>query len=74
MYFCAYKLYFSVCKQKLVKMKKELALLLIGMVVVIIGSLLKIGHYDFSSYVLIVGLAIEAYVLGSLVLKALRKK
>lgn len=55
-------------------MKKELALLLIGMVLVIIGSLLKIYHYDFSSYVLIIGLAIEAYVLGSLVLKSLRKK
>jgi hypothetical protein len=55
-------------------MKKELALLLIGMVLVIIGSLFKIYRYDFSNYVLIIGLAIEAYALGSLVLKSLRKK
>ncbi|MDI1318372.1 hypothetical protein [Flavobacterium sp.] len=55
-------------------MKKELTLLIIGMVVVIIGALLKIYHSYFSTYVLIAGLALEAYALGSLVLKSLRKK
>jgi hypothetical protein len=54
-------------------MKKELILLVLGMVLVIIGALLKIGHYEFSKYVLIVGLALEAYVLGSLVIKSLKK-
>ena len=55
-------------------MKKELTLLVTGMVIVVIGALLKIYHSYFATYVLIVGLAIEAYALGSLVLKTLRKK
>lgn len=55
-------------------MKKELTLLIIGMFIVIIGALLKIYHFYFSTYVLIVGLGVEAYALGSLVLKSLRKK
>ena len=45
-------------------MKKELALLILGMFIVIIGALLKIYHFDFSTYVLIIGLAVEAYALG----------
>jgi hypothetical protein len=54
-------------------MKKELILLVLGMVLVIIGALLKISHVEFSKYVLIIGLALEAYVLGSLVIKSLKK-
>lgn len=54
-------------------MKKELVLLLNGMLLVVIGSLLKIKHYDFSKYVLIVGMAIEAFALASLVIKSLKK-
>jgi len=54
-------------------MKKDLILLILGMILVIVGALLKIEGYDFSKYVLIVGLAIEAYVLASLVIKSLRK-
>jgi len=54
-------------------MKKELILLLVGMALVIIGALLKIYHYEFSKYVLITGLAVEAYTLASLVIKSLKK-
>ena len=54
-------------------MKKEFILLVLGMVLVITGALLKINHFDFSKYVLILGLAIEAYVLASLVIKSLKK-
>jgi len=54
-------------------MKKELILMILGMVLVIIGAFLKIAHYEFSKYVLIVGLALEAYALGSLVIKSLKK-
>ena len=54
-------------------MKKELVLLVIGMLLVVIGTLLKIKHFEFSKYVLISGLAIEAYVLPSLVIKSLKK-
>jgi hypothetical protein len=54
-------------------MKKDLILLILGMILVIVGALLKIEGYDLSKYVLIVGLAIEAYVLASLVIKSLRK-
>ena len=54
-------------------MKKELILLVLGMALVIVGAILKITHYEFSKYVLISGLAIEVYVLGSLVIKSLKK-
>ncbi|WP_309614460.1 GldL-related protein [Flavobacterium sp.] len=54
-------------------MKKELILLVLGMLLVIIGALLKICHYEFSKFVLIAGLAIEALVLASLVIKSLKK-
>ncbi|WP_293889913.1 hypothetical protein [Flavobacterium sp.] len=54
-------------------MKKELILLVVGMVLLIIGTLLKIYHFEFSKYVLISGLMIEAYVLASLVIKSLKK-
>jgi len=54
-------------------MKKDIILLLVGMVLVVIGALLKIYHYEFSKYILIIGLAIEAYVLASLVIRSLRK-
>jgi hypothetical protein len=54
-------------------MKKDLILLILGMVLVIVGALLKIRGNDLSQYVLIVGLAIEAYVLASLVIKSLKK-
>ncbi|MCF6131740.1 GldL-related protein [Flavobacterium wongokense] len=54
-------------------MKKQLTLLVIGMIIVIIGTLLKIYHIEFSEYVLIAGLAIEAIVLASIVIKSLKK-
>lgn len=54
-------------------MKKELVLLVVGMLLVVIGALLKIYHFEFSKYILILGLAIEAYVLASLVIKSLKK-
>ena len=54
-------------------MKKNLMLLLVGMVLVIIGALLKINKNELAQYVLIVGLAIEAFVLGSIVIQSLRK-
>ena len=54
-------------------MKKELTLLVLGMVIVVIGALLKIYAWEYAQYVLIIGLAIEAYVLGSLVIKSLKK-
>ncbi|MES2412016.1 MAG: hypothetical protein V4535_11290 [Bacteroidota bacterium] len=54
-------------------MKKELILLIIGMLLVIVGALLKIYRYEFSKFVLIAGLAIEAFVLASLVVKSLKK-
>jgi hypothetical protein len=54
-------------------MKKELILMVLGMVLVVIGALLKISHVEFSKYVLMIGLALEAYALGSLVIKALKK-
>ncbi len=54
-------------------MKKELILLVVGMILVVIGALFKIMHHEFSKYILIAGLALEAYVLGALVLKSLKK-
>lgn len=54
-------------------MKKELTLLVLGMVVVVIGALLKIMHNELGEYVLIAGLAIEAYILTSMVIKSLKK-
>ena len=54
-------------------MKKELTVMVLGMVLVVIGALLKIYHYEFANYVLIAGLAAEAYALSSLVIKALKK-
>jgi len=47
--------------------------MVLGMVLVVIGALLKIAHYDWSKYVLMVGLALEAYALGSLVIQSLKK-
>ena len=54
-------------------MKKDIILLISGMALVIIGALLKINHFEYSKWVLILGLAIEAYVLASLVIKSLKK-
>ena len=55
-------------------MKKELTFLLLGMVLVVIGALLKInGNNVISQYILIAGLAIEAFILASLVIKSLKK-
>ena len=54
-------------------MKKDIILLISGMALVIIGALLKINHFEYSKWVLIFGLAIEAYVLASLVIKSLKK-
>lgn len=54
-------------------MKKQLTFLLLGMILVVIGALLKIIHNELGQYVLIAGLAMEAYILASLVIKSLRK-
>lgn len=54
-------------------MKKNVILLLVGMVLVIIGAFLKVIHNALSTYVLISGLALEAYTLGSLVIRSLKK-
>ena len=54
-------------------MKKQLILLLLGMALVVIGALLKINKHELAQYMLIVGLAIETFVLGSIVVQSLRK-
>lgn len=54
-------------------MKKELTFLVLGMILVVIGALLKINHNEFGQYFLIVGLAVEAYILASIVIKSLKK-
>jgi len=54
-------------------MKKQLVYLIVGMILVVIGSLLKIKHIAFSQYVLFFGLAIEAVALASLVIQSLKK-
>ena len=54
-------------------MKKQLTFLVLGMVLVVIGALLKINHNEISQYVLIAGLSIEAYILASMVIKSLKK-
>jgi hypothetical protein len=54
-------------------MKKKLLLLVLGMVLVIVGALMKINKIEWSQYVLIAGLALEAFVLGSIVIQSLRK-
>ena len=55
-------------------MKKHLILLLVGMVLVVIGALLKINGNNLSQYILITGLTIEVYVLATLVIQSLKKK
>jgi hypothetical protein len=54
-------------------MKKNVILLLVGMILVIVGAFLKISNSTFSTYFLFAGLAIEAYTLGSLVIQSLKK-
>jgi uncharacterized membrane protein len=54
-------------------MKKHLILLIVGMVLVVIGALLKINGNNLSQYVMITGLAIEVYVLGTMVIQSLKK-
>jgi hypothetical protein len=54
-------------------MKKELTFLILGMILVVIGTLLKINHNALGQYFLIAGLAIEAFILASIVIKSLKK-
>lgn len=55
-------------------MKKEILFLVLGMALVLIGVLIKInGNETISKYLLISGLALEAYILASLVIKSLKK-
>ena len=55
-------------------MKKELTFLVLGIILVVIGALLKInGDKGLSQYVLIAGLTIEAFILALLVIKSLKK-
>eukprot|EP01136_Pigoraptor_vietnamica_P017492 Opistho-1_new@62713 len=54
-------------------MRKLLLIMGVGMLLVVIGALLKITHAGFGNYVLIAGLCLEAFALGSLVLQSLRK-
>jgi len=53
------------------KNKGLLALMLIGMIVVIVGSLFKIMHWPGSTVILIAGLAAEAVALALLVVRSL---
>lgn len=55
-------------------MKKNVILLLVGMVLVVIGAFLKISHnHGLSTFFFIAGLGLEAYTLGSLVIQSLKK-
>ncbi|MFZ4105312.1 GldL-related protein [Flavobacterium sp.] len=54
-------------------MKKNLILLIVGMVLVVIGTLLKINGNNLSQYVMITGLTIEVYVLATMVIQSLKK-
>lgn len=54
-------------------MKKQLTFLLLGTFLIIIGAFLKINHNELGHYFLIAGLAMEAYILASMVIKSLRK-
>lgn len=54
-------------------MRKLLLIMVVGMVLVVIGALLKINHNSLASYILIAGLSLEAFALGSLVLQSLKK-
>lgn len=54
-------------------MKKQLPLLVIGMMLVIIGAFLKINQNDWSTGVLIIGLTLEGIALGTLVYDSLKK-
>jgi hypothetical protein len=54
-------------------MKKNVILLLVGMVLVVIGAFLKLNNSALSTYFFIAGLALEAYTLGSLVIQSLKK-
>ena len=54
-------------------MKKELTFLILGMILVVVGTLLKINHNALGQYFLIAGLAIEAFILASIVIKSLKK-
>lgn len=54
-------------------MKKQLFLLLTGMILIIIGALLKINGNAISQYLLIAGLAIEAVALTLIVVGSLKR-
>ena len=54
-------------------MKKEVVLLVMGLVLVVLGALLKVQQIQYGQYIMIAGLALEAFTLGSLVLKSLKK-
>lgn len=54
-------------------MRKLLLIMVVGMVLVVIGALLKITHSSFGNFILIAGLCLEAFALGSLVLQSLKK-
>lgn len=54
-------------------MKKQLILLLTGMVLVIIGALLKVYGNALAQYVLVFGLLIEAVALTFLVVGSLKR-
>jgi hypothetical protein len=53
-------------------MKKNLYLLVVGIILVLIGAFLKIQKIEFAQYVLILGLAIEAFALCSIVWLSLK--
>ena len=52
---------------------KYAVVLVLGMLVTIFGAYLKINNNHLGTYVLIIGLALEAFILGSLVIKSLKK-
>lgn len=54
-------------------MKKNLYLLVSGMILVLIGAFLKIQKNEFAHYLLFLGLAVEAFALVSIVWQSLKK-
>lgn len=66
--------YIRICKRNKIRTHEEtFNPLIIGMVLVVIGALLKINGNNLSQYVLITGLVIEVYVLATLVIQSLKK-
>jgi ferritin-like metal-binding protein YciE len=57
-------------------MKNKILYLLFiaGFVTVIAGAYMKIEHYEYASFILVIGLALECGAVGSFFVKLLRMK